>query len=504
MADGLMLEILEYQSTESAEADTSASQIIITGHGLSAYDMIVNVSRRTVDAERGSRLVGATGIDADTIPLDVNIAEQAEGDSIRLYKFIDRTDLVRIKTFRMTRRTGGKTEASFTLKTTASYIPKAGQYVRINWNVDDTSSRKFLGILKSFTIASASEATDVLFLNCQCVGLNQIASRRTIKINEIADDSLTYGDIVQKMVDDYLMQDGIRSSTIDAGEILQEDWIQDVISISEVLDECASKSGFQWFIDDNGLMNFYQDPDPIIDAAEEITDAGTFTDYVDVRFEHSIDNYVNKMFIAGGRDTLFDNDIIIGSESFDESNTMQGYCAGTGVYGTVFRDAGIVESDYKTAEDGTTTTNIEITGHGQLVGYMIWNSTRNEYRQISAIVDENNFTVAAVASQAENDDIVFFNQANKIIANEFRLRGFVPKKFSFATREMGFEPGTKLLVDLDRYGVTNEYYVIDDVELSDEGGTLSTFRCRVNCSLRDNSNFSTQRLPNFYNYFGGL
>jgi len=500
---GVLLEILEYQSTETAEADTSASQIVITEHNLSAGDMIVNTSCRGQSAERGARLVGATGLTADIIPLDNNITAQTQNDLIRLYKFVDRTDLVKIKSFRMIRRTGGKTEANFVLRTTAAYILRAGQYVRINWNVSETSTRKFLGVIKSIRTVLVSEAPDVdkLFLSVSCVGLNQIPSRRTIQVAYSEGD--TYGSIVEDMVDSYLYQDGIRKSTIDTGEALQDDWNQDVVSISEVLDECASKSGYQWFINDEGLLCFYQDPVSIPDAIYDITDAGAFKDYTNLEFEESIDNYINKMFVAGGRDTLYDNDIIIGSEDFAESETMQDICAGTGVYGTVQRDAGIVESNFVTAEAGTTTTNIKVTAHGQQTGYMIWNSTRSAYRQITR-VDADNFSVAEISGQTDGDDIVFFDQANKIIANEFKLRGFVPKKFSFTTREMGFEPGSKIQVDLARYGISTEYYVIDDVEIYDEGGTVQTFRCRVSCSLRDNSNFSTQRLPNYYNFFGGF
>jgi hypothetical protein len=502
---GTLLEILEYQSTEVAEVGTDASSIIITGHGLNAGDFIVNATIRDTGAERGSRLVGSVGFDEDTIPLENSMTGQTDGDDIRLYKFIDRTPLVKVRSFRMLRRSAGASEASFTLVTTASYLPQPGQYVRINWNLSSSSYKQFLGVISTRRIQASTEAgDDTLLVEYTCVGLNQVPARRTIRIYYEADGALTYGDIVQDMVDQYLFQEGIRASIINDGEILQDDWIQDVVSISEVLDECASKSGFQWFIDNDALLHFYDEPTSVDDAVENIEDGGTFTDYRNIVVEDSIDNYINKLFIAGGRDTLYDNDIIIGSEDFDESLAMQDICAGTGVYGNVHRDAGLVESDYFEAESGTTTTNIKITGHAQEVGYMIWNATRSEYRQITAVVDDDNFTVDAVTGQTDGDDIALFAQANKLIANEFKVRGQMPRTFSFETRELRFEPASKLLVDLALYGIDQEYYVIEDVEIVDNGGTLNHMFCRVTCRLRDNNKFSIKRMPNYLNYFGGF
>jgi hypothetical protein len=103
--------------------------------------------------------------------------------------------------------------------------------------------------------------------------MRQVASRRTIRINYPAGTSC--GDIVTDMVDDYLYQDLVRKSTIDTGALLEEDWQNDVISISDVLDQCANLSGFTWFIDDAGLMKFYAEDASIADAPVDL-DCSTF------------------------------------------------------------------------------------------------------------------------------------------------------------------------------------------------------------------------------------
>jgi hypothetical protein len=60
---------------------------------------------------------------------------------------------------------------------------------------------------------------------------------------------------------------------------------------------------------------------------------------------------------------------------------------------------------YVLAENSTTTTNIEITGHGLTTNDVVYNVNRNAYRLIT-VVDENNFTVSSVTGQTENDKIL--------------------------------------------------------------------------------------------------
>lgn len=200
------------------------------------------------------------------------------------------------------------------------------------------------------------------------------------------------------MVDLYLYQEGIRKSTINAGTTLVDDWQDDVLSISEILDQCASKSGYQWFIDDNALMNYYQDAAPA-DAAHTLEDGGEFKNYFNLEVEPSIDNYINKVFVAGGTDEN-GTPIIFGAEDTAGSTARQNQLAGTGVFGTILRDSSVVESDYRTAENASTTTTINMTGHGQSVGDVVWNYTRNEYRQVLTVPTANQFTVDAFSALA--------------------------------------------------------------------------------------------------------
>lgn len=503
-----IFEVLEFQATDTTEASTTTTTVNATAHGLVAEDMIVNTTRRGLDAERGSRRVLTASTDSFTVDA---ITGQTSGDSFRKYKYIDRTNLVKVQTLRCTMGNAGARTLSLTLITDSDYIPKPGQYCRFNITQGSSSTRYFLGIIQDTNIRLLSnsytaEANDTLLVDIQATALNTVPTRRTIQVAYDADTD--FGTIVEDMVDTYLIGDGITQGTIDTGLKLDTDWYDDVISIGDVLDRCAKESGYQWFIDENGALQFYAEPASFTNATYNIdSTTSTFTDYADVTVSSNIDQYLNKYFIMGGYDER-GNPIIISSEDFDESTAQQEICAGTGVYGEILRDSGITGSDYVTAAAGTTTTNITYVSHGQEVGDMIWNLTRNQYELVTAVVDADNFTVDAITSQTSGDIIVFFNKSNDIIKNAFKTSGRVAKIVTFTTRTLGFNAGEKMTINIPEMGISSETYLIDKVEVFDyvgiQGTTTNGWKLRVTCVLRDSSNFSTQRLRNYTDFWSNF
>jgi hypothetical protein len=71
------IDVYEFDSTELAEAGTDTTTIIITGHGLSTGDLIVNTTQ-----SNATRIV--TVSDPDTLTMDA-VTGQTTGDSIDLY-----------------------------------------------------------------------------------------------------------------------------------------------------------------------------------------------------------------------------------------------------------------------------------------------------------------------------------------------------------------------------------------------------------------------------------
>jgi hypothetical protein len=554
------IEILEYQSTETAEADTSTSVVKITDHGLVALDMVVNTTCRTRLSERGARLVHDTGLDDDTIPYATNMTNQAEGDSIRLYKYVDRTSLVKPATFRLVRKGGGQSTLVFEIITTSAYLIQSGQYVRVRATQNGVSSFVFYGVVSSHSEELLGAAQVKIKQSIECVGLNSVAARRSIVISET--EGATYGSIVEKMVDDYLFQEGIRKGTIDTGKSLTDDWENDVISIKDVLDECATKSGYQWFIDDSANLQFYDEHADIPGATHRLN--SSWSNYWNLKFFTDSTNYYNKIIISGNDDDK-GNTVLVSYEDYTQSTAKQEITAGTGVFGVINHDANQDESDYRivesssttdgvttititghgqavgdvivnytrgeqrqilsitsdtfdvdafsgiagwseyTAEAGTTTTNIKITGHGLVVGQMIYNEDRDAYRFILA-KDNDNITVEAVSGQTTGDKIkkggdliAFYDQANDQLQSLYKKQSVEPTTLSFITPEY-FVPITKMEVNLPAIGQSTAYYLIEDVEIYDTGRGLSECWYKVTASKR-NSELTTQRKINYTDFW---
>jgi hypothetical protein len=73
----------------------------------------------------------------------------------------------------------------------------------------------------------------------------------------------------------------------------------------------------------------------------------------------------------------------------------------------------------KTAETGTTSSNITITGHGLSVGDRIYNSTRGVVSKVSVVVDANNITISTpISSQTTGDTIKTYKTSIVDISKE--------------------------------------------------------------------------------------
>ena len=72
------------------------------------------------------------------------------------------------------------------------------------------------------------------------------------------------------------------------------------------------------------------------------------------------------------------------------------------------------QGDDATAEAGTNTTNITVTGHGLSVGDRIRNTDRdNEIREILTVVDANNVTVNEITGQTDGDTIEIYSDSEE-------------------------------------------------------------------------------------------
>lgn len=486
--------LLEFDEVDTAEAGTDTDTIVMTGHGLSVDDYIVNTTRRgtnQADQERGSRRV-VTVTDANTVELNSAISGQTSTDSIRKYNFNNINSYVDINSIKLNLTAEKESNTlNFVMTSPTSAVtgieklPNKGQLVKCV--IDDECW--FAGIITNVSYHSTDEAVGAIKINVTASTLNVRLNHRTIFIDYDKDEATD--DIIDDMLV-YMEQEGIEAGTIDSGVDISEDWKNDCCSIREVTDECSSKNEFQLFIDELFQMNFYQDPASIEDCIRTIELGDEFTDFRELNVSDNLSDYSNKSFFIGGKD-VDGNDVFVINGDGTEQNAIQDITAGSGVFGKITRNTSITERESYTALAGTTTTNITITAHNFAVGSLLRNRTRGSYAYVTAIVDANNVTVTTVASQTSGDTIVYCRTANNIASNILN-KDKKSRQLRFKCFDMTFKPQQKLYVDLPQLNLDEVYFNIESVVISDAG--RGYFTQEVTAIERDNSNFSTQRRKN--------
>lgn len=476
---------------------TSSTYIEIANHGLETDDFIINQTRRSTSllgAERGSRRVTKV---SDDVLLVNSISGQSPGDNIILGKFIDRTSLVKQETLKMNFKMDNDSTCEFDMIlefdpiTRYDYTFYKDQYVRIKLGNDWI----FTGVIKGSEIELVDEKLNFAIFKIKLQSLKTVLKYRTIRID------YSIGDNTNDIIDDmmaFLVQEGLVSGTIGTGIDIEEDWKNDCISISDVIEKCNNKNSYQFVINHDFTCDWFDDPSTIENAPFDIDDYGTFTDYSKVKVSDQ-GEYLNKAFLVGGMGSN-GNQVFAIKGDLTEQNNYQKRSFGTGVKGKVIRDSSNVELTEYTALTGTTTTNITINSHPFSVGDYIYNWDRETSTFVTSVIDSNNVTVISVAGQTADDLIIYYPSAQAYIDNEMRKYKNGYKTITFKTNTWGFLPRQKLKVYLQKFLINSfEYYSIESVTFSNDGA--KNYTGVVSASLRDNSDFTTQQTGNFSKKF---
>lgn len=501
------IEILQYtQSNEIASVPDIATMVLVNDHNLNPGDFFVNKTVRDLYAEygteRGSRRVLITPA-SDEIGYNVDIADAQAGDEIWQFSFIDVTQYLMRASLSITKKANNSNTASFRFKLPIandllSFYPHPGQYVRIS--LDD--ELYFIGLISDVDLVGVNDGVDVAFQNISCIGLKAIPARRTVSINY--SQAKLAGDIVQELVDDILVQEGFLafdSTYIADGLYLGKPWSNDCITISDILDELATRNGFQWFVDDDIRMHFYQDPATFEDAPYNLEQDGILK-FRDLSIKHSIENYVNKVFVIGGKDINGDQ-IKTSNINLVQQNNIQYKCSGSGIYGGIIRDGAIADALYRPAEAGTAFFTIKITGHNMSVGDYLYNETLGRAFWVASVIDVDTFTVnETIYDQAPGDSIATFPSADHAGLTMLRNQSFMPKTVEYTIDHIFIKPQTKQVIDLPRYGVSGETYNIESVTIKERGAGL--FESRIVATLKNPDDYTTQPHPTYIEYYRGL
>ena len=504
----MLFEVLEYESTKVSLLGTDTTNVIMTAHGLSVGDFIVNTTVRATlqsEVERGSRRVLEV-INANEFRVAA-ISAQNRGDSYRIYKFVNRTEHIKTGTFRLNLKLAGESQSNFTVlsnyTTSLDYYPLEGQLVRYSFdgtkvalNVIDTVSRKL-----------QTEKGNILINRITTRDLKAILSRRNIRINYDEGDSTS--DIVEDLIDNFGVSEGIEKGTISPGLILYKEWKNGCINIRQVIDSCAEKNGFQWWIDEDFKLHFLDEEATIPTAPYKISDAinESFKDYRNVETIGDLNGYINKVFVVGNDDG-YGNQIFNSKSNLYDQNYMQNLVCGSGVYGAIMQDSNNNEVWVKNSLASTTTTNLNISSHDLRVDDYIYNLSVKTGSYVTAVVDVNNVTVESITGQAPNQTILIFVSSllrSDEIIKKNKSTNFsptaVPRILKFDTNNIEFRPGTKLEVSLDKFEIGfTTYFAIESVFISDfnEAGE---FVSNVVAIQRNDTYFSTHRKYNGYDFF---
>ena len=311
---------------------------------------------------------------------------------------IDKTSLVLRNTLKISRQRDCKNSCGFTIKSTASYIPRNGESLEIY--ADEVL--KFGGVITNNDVEEINQ-TDIE-IAIESTGFHHIPKRRTISSTF---DTTHAGNVVTAMVDVYLSAEGITKGTISAGaEVDEYDIVcKDVLS---VLDEMADMSGFVWWIDDYMQLYFMEEP-PLVNSSHSLIQNGAFKNFRRVKLSQSLEDYANKIWVRSSNieDEVYDPDAdgVVVVEDTSSQTAQANIEGGTGVYGLIIDDANI-----KTSTDAR-------------------------------------------------------NLGLKLL-NKHKIQ---PKVLSFESTEMNFDANQKVNVSLPRIGLGNSYFVIDSIEIFDDG-----------------------------------
>ena len=380
------------------------------------------------------------------------------------------------------------------------FKPHPGQLIRIK--LDDEI--RFMGMISDISATGLNDVHPYLYMDIQCIGLKSIAARRTVTVNYAATEKA--GDIVAALNDSVLVPEGFSKALpamtyIDEGDEIGEPWANDCITVADIFDELAARNGFQWFVDDDFQLHFYQDPAVIDDAPYNVDATGEMR-YRGITLSHSIDNYVNKNFVIGGKDAD-GNQIRTVNLSLEQQNYIQEIICGTGVWGNVLRDSGISNVLYRSAEAGTGTYTIVITGHGMSVGDYVYNSTLGQIFWVASIINANSFMVNETAyDQAVADLIITYPSADNASLNIIKKQGFMPKIVSYTIDHIFLEPQMKQTINLPRLGIVSGTYVIDSVTIKSLGAGF--YESSITAILRDADNLSTHGIPTYTDFLRGF
>lgn len=402
----------------------------ITDHGFTTGDMRNDTTANTSNIPGLGKWAPVYVLDDDWYMAGVvtSAAILGVGDTVEPYYQTDRTDKVIAKSMRLNLRYDSDAEMTCDMLSSSTWQPELGMTVMVYDGTELIHTGKIKEITRSAYNASYWKSS------IRVGTLTEIAYRANAGWSTSGIDNDTSGDAAEHVrkygLSGYSLGDGtgwlgilkgrIETGLSDIGEVDIEGR-----SASDVLNQLAQAAGCIWYIDQYRKLHFRSPFQTAVTAAHALVDANGYTDYKDVVYRQSVDQYRTRQTIIGG-------------------------------YG----DDGYRIIGVRTLDDLTITP--PITPETEACG--------NEYRSI-----------------IHNESLWNDSDAEDAADAALKLYGAqVPSEISFDSGSTDWRPNTKLEVDLAALGFTaSVYFNIDSVELYDVDG--KNMRSRVTASQRDNT-----------------
>lgn len=132
------------------------------------------------------------------------------------------------------------------------------------------------------------------FIGVTCIDFNQIADRHLIANNYDAPNQ-KMGEVVSRIISDYLQADGIHEGVIEEGSNLGKA-TYNYTKVSDALSNIAEMIGFMWYIDYDKRLHFRSR----IGTTAPVNLSDTSHDYMKLSLRRSRDNYRNIQYLRGG------------------------------------------------------------------------------------------------------------------------------------------------------------------------------------------------------------
>jgi hypothetical protein len=392
---------------------------------------------------------------------------------LRIASVTQTTKMV-VGSLRIASRLNTRNRASLSLvDPTGTYRPSVGAEVIVD---DGASTRYFGGFIDSFTESLTIEGNQTaLSYEVECVSYDALADRRLVAAS-YESGSQTLSTIVSDVVTNFLTGDGLTTTNVDTGPIIDRLKFN-YVPASAVFDELANITGYAWWVDESKALWFK----PRAGVAAPISIDATNARRVTVN--RTTEVYRNKQLIRAGVDLTASR-----TESFSGNGTQKAWTLAYPV--------------------GAAPTNLTVGGVAKTVGIRGVDTGKDWYYQIGdpvvsqddgaaavgaavaiAVTYQGQFPIlinaqsdTAIAAQAAlngasgiyealeerpnlNDD----EGAASVAEGLLRRYGSIPRRLTFETDTSGLKPGQLLAATFTPHAVSGSW-LVDSVSAVDRNG----------------------------------